>query len=133
MSTKPTPIPPPTPPTPPPTPATPPPTPAPGLSHGLEIEYKAFARSFTQDKKVGTLYLMATCSYVTSGFTIFFEEDSGNFKLMEQPPTGVFLNLVTYYAATWPMKGTPGQREISTHVTITDAYGNHRVHVKPWD
>src|SRR5580704_17546952 len=106
MSTKPTPIPPPTPPTPP----TPPPTPAPGLSHGLEIEYKAFARSFTQDKKVGTLYLMATCSFVTSGFTIFFEEDSGNFKLMEQPPTGVFLNLVTYYAATWPMKGTPGQR-----------------------
>lgn len=132
MSTKPPTPPPPTPPPPPP-PTPPPPTPAPGLSHGLQIEYKAFARSFTKDKKVAVLYLMATCSYATSGFTIFFEEDSGKFKLMEQPPTGVFLNLVTYYAASWPATGTPGEKAIPAHVTITDAYGDHRVHVKPWE
>jgi hypothetical protein len=125
MSTSPTPTPPK-----PPAPATPP---APVLCKGLEIEYKAFARSFTDDKKVGTLCLIATCSFVTSGFTIFFEEDSGNFKLMEHPPTGVFMNLVTYYSASWPNSGTPGQAEIPKHITITDGYGNHKVHVKPWE
>jgi hypothetical protein len=115
------------------TPTGPLPTPAPALSHGLQIEYKAFARTFTQDKKVGVLCLMATCSYVTTGFTIFFEEDSGNFKLMEQPPAGIFLNLVTYYSASWPTTGTPGERALPAHVSITDAYGEHRVHVKPWN
>jgi hypothetical protein len=126
MSSTPTPFPPPTPPT-------PPPTPAPTLCHGLGIEYKAFVRSFTSDKKVGTLCLMATCSYVTSGFTIYFEEDSGKMKLMEQPPSGVFLNLVTYYSASWPAKGTPGQSKIPKQVTITDAYGDHKLHVKEWE
>jgi len=76
---------------------------------------------------------MATCSYPTTGFTIFFEEDGGKMKLMQLPPTGIFENLVTYYSASWPTKGTPGQSEIPKHVTITDAYGEHRVHVKPWD
>ncbi|MFY9937736.1 MAG: hypothetical protein WAK33_12730 [Silvibacterium sp.] len=116
------------------TPPAPTPAPAaPNLCHGLQIEYKAFARPFTESKEVGTLYLLASCSYVTSGFTIFFEEDSGNFKLMEQPPTGVFMNLVTYYAASWPTSGIPGQREMPKHVTITDAYGDHKVHVKEWE
>jgi hypothetical protein len=76
---------------------------------------------------------MATCSYATSGFTIFFEEDSGKIKLMEQPPAGVFMNLVTYYAASLPTTGSPGQKEIPEHVTITDGYGEHRVHVKRWE
>jgi hypothetical protein len=121
------------PPTPIPPPPTPPPTPGPSLSHGLEIEYKAFARSFTQDKKIATLYLIATCSYLISGFTIFFEADGEQFKLMEQPPTGVFDHLVTYYAASWPTKGTPGQSEVPKHVTITDSYGEHKVQVKKWE
>jgi hypothetical protein len=103
------------------------------LCRGLQIEYKAFARPFTPDKKVAVLYLVATCSYLTTGFTIFFEEDAGNFKLMEQPPPGVFLNLVTYYSTSWPATGTPGERELPAHIMITDAYGEHRVHVKPWN
>jgi hypothetical protein len=105
---------------------------APSLSHGVEIEYKAFARSFSQGDKAGVLYLVATCNYPTSGFTIFFQEDSGKFKLMEQPPTGVFLNLVTYYVASWPPAGVSEESALPTHVTIVDAYGEHPVHVKPW-
>lgn len=76
---------------------------------------------------------MASCYYPTSGFTIFFEEDSGNFKLMERPPAGIFMNLVTYYAASWPASGTPVQSEMPTHVTITDGYGEHKVHVRKWE
>ena len=78
-------------------------------------------------------YLMASCYYPTSGFTIFFEEDSGNFKLMEQPPTGGFMNLVTYYSASWPTSGTPGERAMPKHVMITDSYGEHEVHVEKWE
>jgi hypothetical protein len=117
----------------PPTAPTLPSTPAPTLSHGLEIEYKAFVRPFTDNKKVGTLVLLATCSYLTSGFTIFFQEDSGHINLMEQPPSGVFMNLVTYYSASWPAKGSPGQSEIPKHITVTDAYGDHEVHVREWE
>lgn len=106
--------------------------PAPRLSHGVEIEYKAFARRFSQGPD-GVLYLLATCYYPTSGFTIFFEEDSGKFQLMEQPPTGVFMNLVTYYAADWPSAGVSEKRELPTEVTIVDAQGEHRVHVRPWN
>jgi hypothetical protein len=106
--------------------------PVPRLSEGLEIEYKAFARSFSQGTD-GVLYLMATCYYPTSGFTIFFQEDSGKFQLMEQPPTGVFMNLVTYYVASWPPTGVSERRELPTHITIVDAQGEHRVHVRPWN
>ncbi|MGH9434798.1 MAG: hypothetical protein ACRD06_02225 [Terriglobia bacterium] len=102
------------------------------LSHGLEIEYKAFARSFAEGTD-GVLYLMATCYYPTSGFTIFFQEDSGKFQLMEQPPTGVFMNLATYYVASSPPAGVSGERELPTEVTIVDAQGEHRVHVRPWN
>jgi len=94
---------------------------------------QGFCPALPDNKEFGTLYLRASCSYVTSGFTIFFEEDSGNFKLMEQPPTGVFMNLGTYYAASWPTNGIPGQGEMPKQVTITDAYGDHKVHVKEWD
>jgi hypothetical protein len=106
--------------------------PAPVLSNGVDIEYKAFGRSFFEDGTVGVLYLMATCYYPTNGFTIFFEEDSGKFKLMERPPTGIFLNLVTYYVATWPANSVSDQSALPTHVTILDAYGEHRVCVEPW-
>jgi hypothetical protein len=103
------------------------------LSHGLQIEYKAFGRSFSQDNPAAVLYLLATCFYSTTGLTIFFEQDSGQFKLMEQPPTGVFLNLVTYYAASWPTQGVSAESDtLPTHVTIVDAQGEHRVHVRPW-
>ena len=78
------------------------------LSHGQAISYKAFGRNFTQDQQVGVLYLMATCFYPTNGFTIFFEPvsgDSAKFNLMEQSPTGIFLNLVTYYAQSGERTG----------------------------
>ncbi len=106
--------------------------PAPRLSHGLEIEYKAFARPFFEGGD-GVLYLMATCYYPTSGFTIFFEENSGKYQLMEQPPSGVFMNLVTYYVASWPPAGISERNELPTEVTIVDAQGEHRVHVRPWN
>ncbi len=106
--------------------------PAPGLSHGLEIEYKAFARPFLEGTDA-VLYLIATCYYETNGFTIFFEaEDSGKFRPLEQPPTGVFLNLHTYYIASWPTNGVSYEQPVRTHVTVVDAYGEHRVHVRPW-
>jgi len=87
-----------------------------GLSHGLAIEYKAFARRFFQDQAAAVPYLMATYYYPTSGFTIFFEEDSGKYKLMEHPPVGVFMNLVTYCAASWPTSGVSDQTgTLATH------------------
>src|SRR5271170_4875956 len=104
------------------------------LGTASAMDYRSSTRPLLglspKTRRLAPLYLLATCSYVTSGFTIFFEEDSGDFNLMEQPPTGVFMNLVTYYAASWPTSGIPGQREMPKHVTITDAYGDHKVHVK---
>jgi len=102
--------------------------------HGLKIEYKAFARPFLEGKDA-VLFLMATCFYEHNGFTIYFEEIEPNkFELREQPPTGVFLNLFTYYVATWPPPtGVLGERLVPSHVTIVDAYGEHRVQVRPWE
>jgi hypothetical protein len=100
------------------------------LSEGLEIEYKAFAR-FVQGEH-GVLYLIATCFYKVSGVRIFFVEESGKFKLMQQPPAGFFPHLVTYYVATWPLVGVPGKTVLPADVTIVDAYGEHQVHVYAW-
>lgn len=99
----------------------------PVLSKGLEIEYKAFARFVQGDQ--GVLFLMATCFYKNSGMKIFFVEASGQFKLMQQPPTGHFSYLATYYVATWPPISFPGKIALPTDVTIVDAYGEHKVHV----
>jgi hypothetical protein len=106
------------------------PVPASSLSHGLAIEYKAFARAFQGGGAV--LNLIATCYYVTAGFKIFFEAQSGltQFELMETPPSGIVPQLVTYYIADW----TSGQRlaQPPTHVKVRDAHGEHVVAVKPW-
>jgi len=103
------------------------------LSHGIEIEYKAFARSFFQNApEAAVLYLVATCSYGSTGFTIFFERDSHQFKLMEQAPTGIVNFLQTFYAASWPTQGVSFESDLPTHVTILDAQGEHKVEVKPW-
>jgi hypothetical protein len=107
------------------------PLPVSSLSRGEAIEYKAFARSFGDGGAV--LSLIATCSYPTGGFTIFFQAESGlaQFELMETPPHGPVPQLVTYYLASW----TSGQRLVKppTQVKIKDARGEHRVPVKPWD
>jgi hypothetical protein len=113
--------------------SSPPSPPPPELSHGVEIEYKAFARSFFQNApQAAVLCLVATCSYGSTGYTIFFERDSDKFKLMEQPPTGIIHFLQTFYAATWPTQGVSFESELPTHVTIVDAQGEHSVEVKPW-
>ncbi len=100
------------------------------LSRGSAIEYKAYSRRFQPDIKAAVLVLVATCFYDTSGFTISFQPTASGFNLVEQPPTGVFLNLVTYYAASF----TNGIEvdAVPTHVTITDAFGQHRVQVHSW-
>ncbi|MGH9405667.1 MAG: hypothetical protein ACRD3D_07530 [Terriglobia bacterium] len=105
--------------------------PAPRLSHGTGLEYKAFARRFLQGPD-GVLYLVATCYYPTSDFTIFFQENAGTFQLMEQPPSGIFRHLVTYYVASWPSAGVSAERQLPEEVTIVDAQGEHRVPVRPW-
>ena len=108
--------------------------PSTSLSHGLAIEYRAFARPFSTEGDAAVLYLMATCYYQTNGFTIFFEEDGGKFHLRERPPTGIFLNLATYYVASWPADGVSSQADtVPPHVTIVDAQTEHRVRVRPWD
>ena len=109
------------------------PAPPSGLSHGVEIEYKAFARRFfVNAPDAAALFLVATCSYGSTGYMIFFEQDSDQFKLMEQPPTGIVHFLQTFYAASWPTQGVSIESELPTHVTIVDAQGEHKVEVKPW-
>jgi hypothetical protein len=102
----------------------------PPLSRGMEIEYKAFARAY--EGGGATLSLIATCYYPTSGFTIFFEGNPAptDFELLEKPPQGVVMDLVTYYMASW----TTNQRleDPPSHVEITDASGVHRVRVEHW-
>jgi hypothetical protein len=106
------------------------PDPVKRLSQGLAIEYKAFVRKFFTPG-AGTLFVIASCYYKTSGFTISLENDaSGQLSLMEVPPSGVFLNLVTYYSASWTNNRDPDTEP--SHITIVDGHGSHKVHVKPW-
>jgi hypothetical protein len=106
---------------------------APTLCNGLEIEYKAFARSFFQKEKAAVLYVVATCYYTHAGMTILFEENTGKLQLMQQPPTGIFPQLVTYYVASWPTAGAPGEVvNVPAEITVVDGYGEHQVPVKPW-
>ena len=106
--------------------------PAPQLSRGVNIEYKAFKRTFFTNSTDGVLFLLATCEYPSNGFSIFFEEDSGKFNLMEQPPSGINLNLDTFCVAVWPAKSVSGESPVPSHVTIVDAQGEHRVPVEYW-
>jgi len=106
------------------------PSPNLALSRGTGIEYKAYARRFQPNIDASVLILMATCYYDTSGFAISFQPSASGYELVEQPPTGVFRNMVTYYVTSW----TTGIEadSVPTHVTVTDSFGQHRVHVKPW-
>jgi hypothetical protein len=108
--------------------------PAPELCHGLKIEYKAYARPFLENTKDAVLYLIATCMYGQNGFTVYFEESEPNkFRLMEQPPSGIVHFSDTFYVASWPPPtGAPAETPVPSHVTIVDAHGEHRVHVRQW-
>jgi hypothetical protein len=104
---------------------------SPPLSQGLEIEYRAFARTFDQGP-AAVLMLIATCYYPTSGYSIYFEPGDApdEFELLEKPPSGIFNPLVTYNSASW----ATGQRlaEPPDSVTITDASGEHEIEVEVW-
>lgn len=102
-------------------------------SRGIALEYKAFVRSFMKGDSAGVLFLLASCYYPTTGFTIFFQENAGKYQLMEQPPTGIVMNLYTYCAACWPTKGVSFESDnVPEHVTIVDAQGEHLVEVRRW-
>lgn len=110
------------------------PTPAapsgPALSRGTPIEYKAYARRFQPDVDASVLILMATCYYDKSGFTIAFQPTASGYELTEQSPAGIFRNMITYYVTSFT---TGIEADVTpSHVTITDSFGQHRVHVKPW-
>jgi hypothetical protein len=106
------------------------PSPTPALSHGSAIEYRAYARQFFPNSDAAVLFLAATCYYDSEGWTISFQPTAQGFELVEQAPTHAVPQLVTYYSASW----NSGQQELAVpkHITITDAFGQHRVHVKPW-
>jgi hypothetical protein len=104
------------------------------LSRGEAIEYKAYLRSFSPPEggaAVLCFYLVATCYYRQSGFTIYFEPDSGSmhFRLMEKSQSA-HRPVVTYHVVSWtsgqPLDNAPAQ------VSIADAHGDHQVVVTPW-
>jgi len=101
------------------------------LSHGDAIEYKAYARHFGVSGGAAVLSLIATCSYPTGGYSIYFEPGPGahQFELLEKVPQ-ISNDLVTYYMASW----TSGQplAQPPRHVRIRDARGEHHIEVKPW-
>jgi hypothetical protein len=102
----------------------------PTLSHGNAIEYRAYARRFFPDSNAVVLFLAATCYYDMAGFSISFQQTASGFELIEHPPTGIVPQLVTYYSTSW----NSSQQETTppTHVKITDAFGQHQVHVQHW-
>ena len=104
------------------------------LSQAIDIEYKAFTRSFfSKADNAAVLFLMASCWHTTNGFSLYFERDGDNYKLMEQPPTGIFLNLHTYYSVSWPTQGMSFEvDQIPKQVTIADARGAHSIAVHRW-
>jgi hypothetical protein len=110
-------------------PATSPST-TPALCGGSAIEYRAYARQFFPNSDAAVLFLAATCYFGSQGWTISFQATASGFELVQQAPTHAVPQLVTYYSASW----NSGQQEttVPKHVTITDAFGQHRVHVQPW-
>ncbi len=104
------------------------PTPAPVLCQGNQIEYKAFARHYAAGQQVATLVLLATCNFNSSGYSIAFQPTATGFQLMEQPPGGIVHFIVSYCSTSW----TSFLEQVPSHVTVVDAAGEHKVHVKPW-
>jgi hypothetical protein len=100
------------------------------LSNGINIRYKAYKRRFLTNSDGAAIFLVATCDYDRNGYTIFFEENSCQWNLMETPPTGIVHFIDNYYIASWSsvleLSPAPAQ------VTITDAHGQHIVPVEEW-
>ena len=105
------------------------PSATPILCHGNDIGYKAFARRLTPTADIAVLILIANCYFDNSGYTISIQSTANGFELLEQPPSGIFHDLVSYCMATWT---SPGLIDVPAHVMITDAFGTHKVHVENW-
>ena len=105
------------------------PSPNPALCRGTGIEYQAYQRRFQPDVDASVLILIATCCY-NPRITVSFRPTDSGYELVEQPPAGVFRNMVSYYVASW----TTGLESDATpaHVTISDSYGQHLIDVKEW-
>ena len=58
------------------------PTPTTQLSRGNAIEYKAYVRKFFETG-AGTIFVVASCYYDTSGFTVFFEKNSAGQLMLD--------------------------------------------------
>jgi hypothetical protein len=105
-----------------------------GLSRGTAIGYKAYTRTF-EDSNGGSgtaavVLLLASCYYDSSGWTIFFEGNLQQLSLMEQNPTGIVREMVTYYAASWTTSFR--MSDVPAEITVTDAFGDHVVPVEQW-
>jgi hypothetical protein len=100
------------------------------LSRGFAIAYKAYKRKFLSGTDAAAIVLVATCYYKSNGFTIYFEENAGQWNFMEIAPTGIVHYIDTYYVASWTngleLQVPPAE------VTITDGHGQHIVPVESW-
>jgi hypothetical protein len=99
-------------------------------SHGSAIEYRAYARQFFPGSEAAVLFLAATCHYGSQGWTISLQETATGFELVEQPPAHAEPQIVAYYSAS--LNSSQQEGTVPKHVTISDSFGQHRVHVKPW-
>lgn len=99
------------------------------LATGDQIAYKVYARPYDQGGGP-VLFFLATCSYPTGGWEIFFTSSGSlHWDLLERVP-GLVNQLVTYYEAS--MTTAFGLAEHPASVAIRDAYGTQQVEVVPW-
>ena len=98
------------------------------LATARNIVYKAFERLYAGGPGQ-VITLLASCSYQTSDWKIFFLTDgNGKYQLMEQMPRLPY-NLITYYVADYTT-GIGLEKPVSS-VTIVDAQGEHEISVEP--
>jgi hypothetical protein len=100
------------------------------LSTGQGILYKAFKRPYGSPGNAPVLNLLASCSYPTGQWEIFFIPvygDANKYQLMERVP-GIVNQLLTYYVASYT--SSFGLLELGDEVTIVDAHGEHTVKVE---
>jgi hypothetical protein len=96
------------------------------LCHGQAISYNAFLRRLNPKSGAGIILLMASCYYGNTGWEIFFEGNS----LMQTPPSGIFEQHVTFFAAS--RTSLLELSEPPTVINITDAFGSHDIPVGDW-
>lgn len=96
-----------------------------------KLVYKAFKRPYGGADGAPVLELFASGFYTDAPWELFFSAVPGKpwtYVLNERVPTLVYF-IVTYYAASY--SSGVGLSGLPDKVTITDAYGQHEVHVQP--